>query len=92
MRMQKDINQKLLRRLSIIEGQFRGIKRMVEEKRYCVDIITQTEAVKNALSGVENALLERHLSTHVVDQMKKGQESKAIAEILKIYKLAQRKK
>ncbi len=90
--MLKNINQKLLRRLSIIEGQLRGIKRMVEDERYCVDIITQTEAVKNALSGVENALLEKHLSKHVVDQMKKGQESKAIAEILKIYKLAQRKK
>ena len=65
---------------------------MVEEERYCVDIITQTEAVKNALSSVENALLEKHLSKHVVDQMKKGEERKAIAEILKIYKLAQRKK
>ena len=65
---------------------------MVEEERYCVDVITQTEAVKNALSGVENALLEKHLSKHVVDQMKKGQETKAIAEILRIYKLAQRKK
>ncbi|HBV01030.1 MAG TPA: hypothetical protein DEF00_01385 [Candidatus Taylorbacteria bacterium] len=86
------VERKLLRRLSIIEGQLRGIKKMVEEERYCVDVITQTEAVKNALSGVENALLEKHLSKHVVDQMKKGQETKAIAEILKIYKLAQRKK
>jgi DNA-binding FrmR family transcriptional regulator len=65
---------------------------MVEEERYCVDVITQTEAVKNALSGVENALLERHLSMHVVEQMMKGQEGKATAEILKIYKLAQKKK
>ena len=86
------VERKLLRRLSIIEGQLRGIKKMVEEERYCVDVITQTEAVKNALSGVENALLEKHLSKHVVDQMKKGQETKAIAEILRIYKLAQRKK
>lgn len=90
--MEMDKKQKLLRRLSIIEGQFRGIKKMVEEERYCVDIITQTEAVKNALSGVENALLEKHLSTHVVEQMRKGQKTKAIAEILKIYKLAQYKR
>jgi len=86
------IKRKLLRRLSIIEGQLRGVRKMAEEERYCVDIITQTEAVKNALSGVENALLEKHLSVHVVEQMKKGQEAKAIKEILKIYKLAQRKK
>ena len=86
------IKRKLLRRLSIIEGQLRGVRKMAEEERYCVDIITQTEAVKNALSGVENALLEKHLSVHVVEQMKKGQEAKAIKEILKIYKLAQRKR
>ena len=90
--MQKNVKQKLLRRLSIIEGQFRGVKRMVEEERYCVDVITQTEAVKNALSGVENALLEKHLAKHVADQMKKGQEAKATAEIMKIYKLAQCKR
>lgn len=90
--MQKDIKRNLLRRLSIIEGQLRGIKKMVEDGRYCVDVITQTEAIKSALSGVEDALLEKHLSLHVVEQMKKGQETKAIAEILKIYKLAQRKK
>ncbi|KKW22589.1 MAG: hypothetical protein A2W52_02510 [Candidatus Taylorbacteria bacterium RIFCSPHIGHO2_02_49_25] len=90
--MESSVQRKISRRLSIIEGQFRGVKKMVEEERYCVDIITQTEAVKNALSSVENALLEKHLSKHVVDQMKKGEERKAIAEILKIYKLAQRKK
>ena len=90
--MIKDTKKKLLRRLSIIEGQLRGVQKMVEEERYCVDIITQTEAVRYALSGVENALLENHLSTHVVEEMKKGQETKATAEILKIYKLAQRKK
>lgn len=81
-----------MRRLSIIEGQLRGVKRMVEEERYCVDIITQTEAVKNALSGVEDLVLKNHLSTHVVEQVKRGQETKAISEILKIYKLAQKRK
>jgi DNA-binding FrmR family transcriptional regulator len=90
--MHSAAQQKLLRRLSIIEGQLRGVRKMVEEERYCVDVITQTEAVKNALSGVENALMERHLSMHVVEQMKKGQEGKATAEILKIYKLAQWKR
>ncbi len=90
--MSIDTKQKLLRRLSIVEGQLRGVKKMVQEDRYCVDVITQTEAVKYALSGVEDVLLEKHLSTHVVDQMKQGEESKATAEILKIYKLAQKKR
>ena len=87
--MTQDTKQKLLRRLSIIEGQLRGVRKMVEEERYCVDIITQAGAVKKALSGVENILLENHLSTHVVEQLQKGEKQKAVKEILKVYNLAQ---
>ena len=65
---------------------------MVEKEKYCVDIITQMSAIKEALSGVENLILENHLSTHVLEQMKGGGEKKAVEEILKIYKLAQKKK
>lgn len=90
--MKSSAKRALLRRLSIIEGQLRGVKKMVEDERYCVDIITQTEAVKQALAGVENILLKRHLSTHVVEQMRAGKAAKAIGEILKVYKLAQKKR
>ena len=90
--MRDTTKQKLKRRLSIIEGQLRGVRSMVEEERYCVDIITQAEAVKEALSGVEDLLLEGHLRTHVAEQMRSGKEGKAVGEILKVYKLAQRKK
>lgn len=65
---------------------------MAEDERYCVDIITQSSAIKEALSGVENLILENHLSTHVLHQMTGGKEKKAIEEILKVYKLAQKKK
>jgi len=65
---------------------------MIKQEKYCVDIITQSSAVRNALSGIEHIILENHLSTHVVSQMKGGKEKKAVDEIIKIYKLAQRKK
>ena len=65
---------------------------MVEAEKYCVDVITQSSAIKEALSGVERMILENHLETHALHQMKTGGEKKATAEILKIYKLAQRKK
>ncbi len=78
---------KLVRRLKIIEGQVRGLQDMLIKGAYCVDVITQTSAVKQALSGVEDAIMETHLSTCVVEQMKKGKEGKAIAEILKVYRL-----
>lgn len=65
---------------------------MVEEEKYCIDIITQSSAIKEALSGIENLMLENHLSTHVLQQIKDGKEKKAIQEVLKVYKLAQKKK
>lgn len=79
--------QKLVRRLKIIEGQIRGLQEMLVKDAYCVDVITQTSAVKQALSSVEDTLMESHLSTCVVHQMKKGKEGTAVAEILKVYRL-----
>ena len=78
---------KLIRRLKIIEGQVRGLQEMIEQGKYCIDVITQTSAVKQALSSVEDALMESHLSTCVVHQMQEGKASKAQAEILKVYRL-----
>lgn len=78
---------KLIKRLQIIEGQVRGTREMIEAGKYCIDIITQTSAIKNALSGVEDALMESHLNTCVVNQIKKGKEKSATEEILKVYRL-----
>ena len=79
--------QKLIRRLKIIEGQIRGLQGMVEKDTYCVDVITQTSAVKQGLSNVEDILMESHLGHCVVNQIKKGQTEKATKEILKVYQL-----
>lgn len=80
----------ILRRLKIIEGQVRGLQEMVEKGEYCIDVITQTSAVKRALSGVEDTLMEAHLGTCVIDQIKEGKEKMAIGEILKVYRLKRR--
>lgn len=85
--MKKQPQPPLVRRLKIIEGQIRGLQRMVEEDKYCIDIITQTSAVKQALSNIEDALMEGHLGHCAVNQIKKGQTDKAVSEILKVYKL-----
>lgn len=79
--------QKLVQRLKIIEGQVRGLQEMLSDDKYCIDVITQTSAIKRALSGVEDVLLENHLGTCVVDQIKKGKQSTAVDEILKVYRL-----
>ncbi|MDO8664587.1 MAG: metal-sensing transcriptional repressor [Candidatus Liptonbacteria bacterium] len=85
--MEPKTKKQALRRLQIIKGQLSGLEKMIQEEKYCVDIITQSSAIKQALSGIENLLLEHHLQTHVIMQMKSGQSKKAIAEILKVYKL-----
>lgn len=79
--------QKLIRRLKILEGQVRGLQKMIENDTYCIDIITQTSALKQGLSNVEDTLMESHLGHCVIDQIKKGQTDKAKTEILKVYKL-----
>lgn len=79
--------EKLVRRLKIIEGQVRGLQELVNKNTYCIDVITQTSAVKQALTNVEDILMESHLSTCAIDQVKKGQEKRAIAEILKVYRV-----
>ncbi len=88
---QVNSKNRLIKRLRIILGQVRGLEKMVEQDKYCVDIITQSLAVKEALSSIENIVLEKHLSTHVIGQMKNNQTKKAIHEILKIHKLSKRK-
>ncbi|MFA6270174.1 MAG: metal-sensitive transcriptional regulator [Candidatus Paceibacterota bacterium] len=78
---------RILRRLGIIAGQVRGLQSMVEKGVYCIDVITQTSAVKNALSSIEDALMENHLSSCVIPQIKEGKGSKAAKEILEVYRL-----
>ncbi|MEK7658670.1 MAG: metal-sensitive transcriptional regulator [Patescibacteria group bacterium] len=83
--------QKATRRLRIVAGQIKGLEKMVEEDKYCVDIINQSLAVKQALSSFEDFILRNHLSTHVVSQIKSGSSNKAIEEILSIYRLSKKK-
>ncbi|OGY43073.1 MAG: hypothetical protein A2729_03855 [Candidatus Buchananbacteria bacterium RIFCSPHIGHO2_01_FULL_39_14] len=80
-----------IRRLRVAGGQIKGLEKMVEQDKYCIDIIHQSLAVKKALSSFEDFILENHLSAHVVKQIKSGKSKKAIDEILSIYRLSKRK-
>lgn len=85
--MDEESKAKVIRRLKLLEGQTRGLQKMVESDTYCIDIITQTSAVKQGLSNVEDLLLENHLDHCVNHQMQSGQTKKAKEEIIKVYKL-----
>lgn len=85
--MKEQIKNQVQNRLKRIEGQVRGLQKLVEQDTYCIDVITQTSAIKKALASVEDVLLESHLASCVVDQVKSGKEDKATKEILKVYQL-----
>ena len=88
MKYMEDKNKsRIIRRLKLLEGQVRGLQKMIESDTYCIDVITQTSAVKQGLSNVEDMLLENHLGGCILNQVKSGQSSKAKDEILKVYKL-----
>ncbi|WP_068874503.1 MULTISPECIES: metal-sensitive transcriptional regulator [unclassified Phenylobacterium] len=70
--MERTDKPRLLNRLSRVEGQVRGIARMVEQDRYCIDILTQLHAVRAALRRVETELLKTHLEHCVADAMASG--------------------
>lgn len=73
--MNRQNKPQLLNRLNRIEGQVRGVARMVDEDRYCIDILTQIQAVRAALAKVESELLRDHLSHCIVGAMASGDEA-----------------
>jgi CsoR family transcriptional regulator, copper-sensing transcriptional repressor len=88
-RMYKDDEDELIARLKRIAGQVGGIRRMVEEERYCVDVVMQISAVRAALLKVGKLLLSSHLETCVSDALAKdGRERRQkIDELLRLFEL-----
>ena len=89
--MQSKYFKNLNNRLNRIEGQVKGVKKMIQADKYCVDIITQILAIKSSLTSIEGLILANHLEEHVVKQLKGNNSDSAIKEMLKIYKLGRKK-
>lgn len=77
----KQVKQNMITRLNRIEGQVRGIKRMIEQDTYCDDVLNQIAAVQAALNSVSKLLLEGHLKSCVVERIQAG-EHEVIDELL----------
>lgn len=91
--MRKDIKASCHKRLSRIEGQVRGLSRMVEEERYCIDIVTQISAVRAALRRVEEEVLRDHVShcvEHAIASGDKVDQRKKITELMAVIGRADR--
>ena len=79
-----------LKRLSYIEGHLSGVRRMVEDDKYCVDILKQTFAVRRAIQKLESRLLQGHLHSCVIEGVKDGREDQVLDELVELYSLADR--
>ena len=72
----EDEKKALINRLSRIEGQIRGIKQMLLDNKYCVDILTQTTAISSAINSFEKEMLESHIRSCVIDGVRQGDDEK----------------
>jgi DNA-binding FrmR family transcriptional regulator len=91
--MRKDIKDACLKRLNRIEGQVRGLARMVEEDRYCIDVVTQISAVRAALRRAEEEILRDHVAHCVEGAIVSGnraEQRRKIAELMDVVTRADR--
>ncbi len=87
--MIEDIKKRALHRSKILQGQLRGLEKMIDNEEYCVDIITQSLAVQKSLRSLNKLLVENHLRTHVTDMFEAGGDEReaAVTELLTVFEL-----
>jgi DNA-binding FrmR family transcriptional regulator len=88
--MINSIKTRLTHRTKIIAGQVRGIEKMIEKEKYCLDIINQSNAIQKSLSSLNKLLLENHIRTHLKHQLasrRKHETERAVDEMLRLYEL-----
>ncbi|MDP6071371.1 MAG: metal-sensitive transcriptional regulator [SAR202 cluster bacterium] len=86
-----DAKKDALKRLNYIDGHLNGVRKMVEEDKYCVDILKQTFAVRRAIQKLESVLLEGHLHSCVIDGVRDGREDQVLDELLELFSLSDKR-
>ncbi len=81
----EDEKKNITKRLNIVEGQIRGIKQMIEDDRYCDDVLIQLSAVSKAIESIENTILESHIKNCVTRDIKNG-NTKIVDEVMDLFK------
>jgi DNA-binding FrmR family transcriptional regulator len=86
-----EIKKRALHRAKILEGQMRGVHKMIENEDHCMDILTQSLAIQKSIGSLNKLILENHVRTHVKDALKSSSEKaqeKAVEELLSLYELS----
>ena len=82
----KDTQERIIHRLKIAKGQLESVMKMVDEDKYCIDVLHQIQAVESALKETGNLVLENHLKSCVADAISRGKKDEAIGEIMQVFK------
>lgn len=85
----KDTQERIIHRLKIARGQLDNVIRMIEQDKYCIDVLHQILAVRSALKETGNLVLENHLKSCVADSISKGKKDEAIDEVMQVFKKRQ---
>ena len=88
--MRVDIKKRASHRTKIIEGQIKGLQKMIDNEQYCMDILTQSSAIQKSLASLNKLIVENHITTHITDMLSSGEEkeqTKALEELLNLYEL-----
>lgn len=88
--MLAEVKEEALKRLNYVNGHLDGIRRMVQEDKYCVDVLKQTYAVRRAIQKIESLILEGHLHTHVIEGVRDGRDKEVLGELMELYNLSDR--
>lgn len=86
--MIKDIKKRALHRSKILQGQLRGLEKMIDNEEYCLDIITQSLAIQKSLSSLDKLILENHIRTHIAETVSKNDQKRVVEELLNLYEIA----
>lgn len=89
--MISDIKKRALHRTKILEGQMRGVQKMIENEDYCMDILTQSLAIQKSISSLNKLILENHVRTHIKENLRSESEKsqeQAVEELLGLYELS----
>jgi DNA-binding FrmR family transcriptional regulator len=88
--MVEDIKKRSLHRVKILEGQLRGLAKMIDSEEYCMEIITQSLAIQKSLGSLNKLIAENHIKTHVSHSLASGDATKqanALQELMDIFEL-----
>jgi DNA-binding FrmR family transcriptional regulator len=86
-----DIKKRALHRAKILEGQMRGIQKMIENEDYCMDILTQSLAIQKSIGSLNKLILENHVRTHIkanLSSSSENEQEQAVEELLALYELS----